>query len=55
MNLSQLRIFCSFVIIGFTAAFSIIVIPALLEDQDVVGAFAAGFVNLTCLVSSDQL
>lgn len=31
--------------VGFTAAFCVIVVPALLESGDVVGAFAAGFVN----------
>ncbi|MEL6258401.1 MAG: DUF2834 domain-containing protein [Pseudomonadota bacterium] len=30
---------------GFAVAFSVIVIPALLETGDVPGAFAAGFVN----------
>lgn len=29
----------------FTVAFFVIVVPALLESKDIVGAFAAGFVN----------
>ncbi|MDI1257681.1 DUF2834 domain-containing protein [Aquabacterium sp.] len=29
----------------FTAAFTLVVIPPLLESRDVLGAFAAGFVN----------
>lgn len=31
--------------IGFTVAFGIIVVPALIADGDVIGGFAAGFVN----------
>jgi len=31
--------------LGFAIAFSVIVVPALLETGDVIGAFAAGFVN----------
>ncbi|MEO1015876.1 MAG: DUF2834 domain-containing protein [Pseudomonadota bacterium] len=31
--------------VAFAAAFGVIVVPALLRDGDVVGAFAAGFVN----------
>lgn len=30
---------------GFTATFAIVVIPALIEDRDIIAAFAAGFVN----------
>jgi Terpene cyclase DEP1 len=30
---------------GFAAAFAIIVVPPLLENPDIPGAFAAGFVN----------
>jgi hypothetical protein len=29
----------------FTAAFCYLVIPALIDDPDIIGAFAAGFVN----------
>lgn len=29
----------------FTLVFAIVVVPALIEDGDVIGAFAAGFVN----------
>lgn len=31
--------------LGFALAFTLLVVPALLRDGDVVGAFAAGFVN----------
>lgn len=31
--------------IGFALAFCVIVVPPLLESKDVIGAFAAGFVN----------
>ena len=31
--------------VAFAAAFSVIVIPPLIESGDIVGAFAAGFVN----------
>ncbi len=31
--------------VAFAVAFAIIVVPALLETGDVIGAFAAGFVN----------
>ena len=30
---------------GFTALFALLVLPPLIEDPDIVGAFAAGFVN----------
>ena len=33
------------VAVAFTAIFAIVVVPALLQDGDVIGAFAAGFVN----------
>ena len=29
----------------FTAAFGVLIIPALLQDRDIIGAFASGFVN----------
>lgn len=31
--------------VGFAAAFSVVVVPPLLESGDILGAFAAGFVN----------
>ena len=33
------------VALAFTALFRVLVIPALMADSDIVGAFAAGFVN----------
>ena len=33
------------VAIGFTGVFCVVVVPPLLENPDVLGAFAAGFVN----------
>jgi len=33
------------VALGFTALFCGLVVPALIEDGDILGAFAAGFVN----------
>jgi len=33
------------VAVVFTLVFAIIVVPALIQDGDVIGAFAAGFVN----------
>jgi len=33
------------VALAFTALFGVLVIPALMADPDIVGAFAAGFVN----------
>lgn len=33
------------VAIGFSVVFSIVVVPALIENPDILGAFAAGFVN----------
>ena len=30
---------------GFTLLFAVVVVPPLVEDPDIVGAFAAGFVN----------
>ena len=31
--------------LGFTAVFCVVVVPPLLQDADVLGAFGAGFVN----------
>lgn len=33
------------VAIGFTGVFCVVVVPPLLENPDILGAFAAGFVN----------
>ena len=33
------------VALGFTALFSVVVVPPLIADPDILGAFAAGFVN----------
>ncbi len=37
--------FCAAIALVFTAVFAVVVIPALMQDGDIVGAFAAGFVN----------
>ena len=45
MTESQFRIAVVAVAMAFTAFFSVVVVPPLLADPDVAGAFAAGFVN----------
>lgn len=45
MNVKTFRIASIGVAIAFTAVFCAVVVPALLVDRDVSGAFAAGFVN----------
>jgi hypothetical protein len=45
MNTSTFRILLWLLAVGFAAAFCVIVGPPLLAQPDVVGAFAAGFVN----------
>lgn len=45
MSASLFRVFLYLLAIGFTIAFAAVVVPPLLQDGDVVGAFAAGFVN----------
>ena len=45
MNENAFRISIGAVALAFTALFCAVVIPALIEDPDIVGAFAAGFVN----------
>lgn len=45
MTRFQFRAFSYLIALGFTAAFCTVVVPALLRDGDVLGAFAAGFVN----------
>ena len=45
MNERQFRAFIIMVAVGFTALFSYIVVPSLIDNPDIVGAFAAGFEN----------
>ncbi len=45
MNQRSFHLACIAIALVFTALFSVIVIPALLQDKDLLGAFAAGFVN----------
>lgn len=45
MNVSLFRTFLVLVAVGFTVFFAVFVVPPLLESRDIVGAFAAGFVN----------
>jgi Terpene cyclase DEP1 len=45
MNLNTFRICLISLAAGFTLAFVAICIPPFLEDPDIVGAFAGGFVN----------
>ncbi len=39
------RVLLIILAVGFAAAFTVIVVPPLIESKDIVGAFAAGFVN----------
>ena len=45
MNERQFHAIIIVIALGFTAFFSIIVVPPLIENPDVAGALAAGFVN----------
>lgn len=45
MNEGQFRTVIIAVALGFTAVFSVVVVPPLLDDPDILGAFGAGFVN----------
>ena len=45
MNEQLFRAVIIAVALGFTALFSVIVVPPLIADPDIVGAFGAGFVN----------
>ncbi len=45
MNERQFRAFIIAVAIGFTAFFSVVVVPPLIDKPDVLGAFGAGFEN----------
>lgn len=39
------RILCYVIALLFSACFAAVVVPALIRDGDIIGAFAAGFVN----------
>jgi hypothetical protein len=45
MQKELFRILLWLLALGFAAAFAVIVLPPLLKSPDIVGAFAAGFVN----------
>ena len=45
MNEQMFKLAMSLVAIGFFLVFCVVVVPPLIADPDVVGAFAAGFVN----------
>jgi hypothetical protein len=45
MGERQFRIAVISVAVAFTALFCVVVVPPLIEDGDILGAFAAGFVN----------
>lgn len=45
MNEQQFRAVIIAVALGFTVLFSVVVVPPLIADPDILGAFGAGFVN----------
>jgi hypothetical protein len=45
MNKRAFQISVASIALAFTALFGALVVPALIDDPDIVGAFAAGFVN----------
>jgi hypothetical protein len=45
MNENMFRIAVLGVAVGFTALFFVLVVPPLIREPDIIGAFAAGFVN----------
>lgn len=45
MTRKQFEAACIVIAVAFTVAFAVLVVPALLKDGDIIGAFAAGFVN----------
>jgi len=45
MNQRQFRVIITAVALGFTAFFSVVVVPPLIDNPDVLGAFGAGFGN----------
>ena len=45
MSEKQFRIAIIAVALGFTCLFGVVVVPPLIADPDIVGAFGAGFVN----------
>jgi Terpene cyclase DEP1 len=45
MSATAFRVFLVLLAVGFAVAFVVVVVPPLVESRDIVGAFAAGFVN----------
>jgi uncharacterized protein DUF2834 len=45
MNEKTFKLILAFIAVAFTVTFCILVVPALVNDFDIIGAFAAGFVN----------
>ena len=45
MNEQQFRAVIIAVAVGFTVLFSVVVVPPLIDNPDILGAFGAGFVN----------
>ena len=45
MGETQFRVVIIGIALGFTVLFCVVVVPPLVENRDVLGAFAAGFVN----------
>ena len=45
MNEKTLKIILVLIAVAFTVTFSVLVVPALISKPDLIGAFAAGFVN----------
>jgi len=45
MNKKTFKFTLASIAVAFTVIFSVVVVPALINDFDIVGAFAAGFVN----------
>ena len=45
MNQTRFQIICISIALLFFAIFMMVVVPALLQDGDIIGGFAAGFVN----------
>ncbi len=45
MNERQFRAVIIAVALGFTVLFSVVVVPPLVDNPDILGAFGAGFVN----------
>jgi hypothetical protein len=45
VNERQFQIVIVAIAVGFSVLFALVVIPPLIQDPDIIGAFAAGFVN----------